>query len=177
MHSVFDTCDMGSYSWKVVFTYISPRLIKPPFHREQDRWKTMKMAWSFNGLSMNFQWSLRSFMIPDWSFSGLRGLSGLQNFLKWFKMVFQRSFRGLTRKWSFSGLSAVFQRSLNELSKVLLVFPWSFDSLSIIFVEITQRPLRDLSRFIGRPVKDMHGDRWKITCSIKDLWKIAVGLV
>ena len=97
-------------------------LLNPPFHREQDRWKTAERPWNLLDLSMVFQWSPRSFTIPGWSFSGLCGLRGLQNFLKRFK-------NSLSAVFQENGLSAVFQRSLNELSKVLLVFPWSFDSL------------------------------------------------
>ena len=83
-------------------------------------------------------------MVFQWTFNDLRGLS---RFLTDLSVVFvvsifsktfwngsKQSFSGLSGKWSFSGLSAVFQRSLNELSKVLLVFPWSFDSLSIFFL-------------------------------------------
>ena len=116
---------------KVVWQSGRPILVsvKGPFHREQDRWKTAERPWNLLDLSMVFQWT----------FNDLRGLS---RFLTDLSVVFvvsvvsktfwngsKQSFSGLSGKWSFSGLSAVFQRSLNELSKVLLVFPWSFDSL------------------------------------------------
>ena len=67
----------------------------------------MKFAWSFNGLSRNFQGSPRSFTSPDGSCSVLRGWNGSK-----------QSFSGLWGKSFFDGLSAAFQLSL----KVLLVF-------------------------------------------------------
>ena len=90
----------------------------------------MKLAWSFHGLSMNFQWSPRSFTIPDWSFSGLRGLHILQNFLKRFKTVFQRSFRKMVFQWSFSSLSAVSQWTFKGLISLSMIFRQSLNFFS-----------------------------------------------
>ena len=99
------------YFWATRYMPIVKTPIPQRARPLKDRWKTMKLAWSFNGLSMNFQWSPRSFTIPGWSFSGLCGLRGLQNFLKRFKTVFQRSFRKMVFQQSFSDLSMNFQRS------------------------------------------------------------------
>ena len=77
---------------------------------------------------MNFQWSPRSFTIPDGSFSGLRGLHDLQNFLKRFKTVFQRSFRKIVFRWSFSSLSAVSRWTFTGLISLSTIFQQSLIS-------------------------------------------------
>ena len=71
--------------------------------------------WSFNELSMISEVFHDSWLIFLWSSWSPKLFETVQNSLS---AVFQENSR-----------SAVFQRSLNELSKVLLVFPWSFDSL------------------------------------------------
>ena len=79
---------------------------KPPFHIGQDLWKTLKIYRSLNDLSVNFQWSPGSFMIPKWSFSEFHGLPWCPKlFWNGFKIVFHEN-----------GLSVVFQQSFSDLS-------------------------------------------------------------
>ena len=106
----------------------------------------MKLAWSFHGLSMNFQWSPRSFTIPDWSFSGLRGLHILQNFLKRFKTVFQQSFRKMVFQWSFSSLSAVSQWTFKGLISLSMIFRQSLLSCSFRILAAVSVSLSEFSR-------------------------------
>ena len=95
---------------------------------------------------MNFQWSPRSFTIPDWSFSGLRGLRGLQNFLKRFKTVFQRSFRKMVFQWSFSSLSAVSQWTFKDLISLSMIFRQSLLSRSFRILAAVSVSLSEFSR-------------------------------
>ena len=74
--------------------------------------------WSFNELSMISEVFHDSWLIFQWSL-----------WSPWSPKLFETVQNSLSAVFQENGLSAVFQRSLNELSKVLLVFPWSFDSL------------------------------------------------
>ena len=82
----------------------------------------MKLAWSFNSsfneLSMISEVFHDSWLIFQWSL-----------WSPWSPKLFETVQNSLSAVFKENGLSAVFQRSLNVLSKVLLVFPWSFDSL------------------------------------------------
>ena len=74
--------------------------------------------WSFNELSMISEVFHDSWLIFQWS-----------SWSPWSPKLFETVQNSLSAVFQENGLSVVFQQSLNELSKVLLVFPWSFDSL------------------------------------------------
>ena len=150
---------------------------EPPFHREQDRWKTAERPWNLLDLSMVFQWT----------FNDLRGLS---RFLADLSVVFvvsvvsktfwngsKQSFSGLSGKWSFSSLSAISQWTFKGLISLSMIFRQSLLSRSFRILAAVSVSLSEFSRGswlvfqssfsgLGQSFRDLD---W----SFKDLWQYA----